>query len=102
MDALRNAHLEQLLSIKEVGHSIAHSLREFFTDEHEMAMLEALNNAGLQCSIDESEMQLKTDEFAGYSIVLTGELIAMTRKEASEEIEKRGGKVTEDLNLKMH
>lgn len=100
MDALRNAHLEQLLSIKEVGHSIAHSLREFFTDEHEMAMLEALNNAGLQCSIDESEMQLKTDEFAGYSIVLTGELIAMTRKEASEEIEKRGGKVTSSVSKK--
>jgi len=100
MDILRNASLEQLLSIKEVGNSIAHSLIEFFTDEHEMSMLASLQTAGLQMSIDPSEIELRTDEFSGFTIVLTGELSTLTRKEASEEIEKRGGKVTSSVSKK--
>jgi DNA ligase (NAD+) len=97
---LQNADLNQLMEIKEVGNSIADSLIEFFKDEHEMTMLNALKVAGLQMSIDPSEMELRTDEFSGYSIVLTGELSALTRKEASEEIEKRGGKVTGSVSKK--
>jgi DNA ligase (NAD+) len=100
IEALQNADLNQLMEIKEVGNSIAHSLIEFFKDEHEMTMLNALKVAGLQMSIDPSEMELRTDEFSGYSIVLTGELSALTRKEASEEIEKRGGKVTGSVSKK--
>jgi len=63
-------------------------------------MLNTLKHAGLCMSIDESEMAIRTDEFSGYSIVLTGELSALTRKEASEEIEKRGGKVTGSVSKK--
>ncbi len=89
-----------MLEIKEVGNSIANSLIEFFKDEHEMSMLNTLKHAGLCMSIDESEMAIRTDEFSGFSIVLTGELSALTRKEASEEIEKRGGKVTGSVSKK--
>lgn len=100
IEALQNADLHQLMEIKEVGNSIAHSLIEFFKDEHEMIMLNALKYAGLCMRINESEMEMRTDEFSGYSIVLTGELSALTRKEASEEIEKRGGKVTGSVSKK--
>jgi DNA ligase (NAD+) len=100
IEALQNADPQQLVEIKEVGNSIASSLKEFFKDENEMTMLQALKKAGLRMHIDAEEMELRTDEFSGYSIVLTGELTALTRKEASEEIEKRGGKVTGSVSKK--
>jgi DNA ligase (NAD+) len=100
IEALQNADPQQLVEIKEVGNSIASSLKEFFKDENEMTMLQALKKAGLRMHIDAEEIELRTDEFSGYSIVLTGELTALTRKEASEEIEKRGGKVTGSVSKK--
>ena len=100
IEALQNADLTQLLEIKEVGNSITNSLIEFFKDEHEMIMLNALKDAGVCMNIDESEMERRTEEFVGYSFVLTGELSALTRQEASEEIEKRGGKVIGSVSKK--
>ncbi len=102
MDALRIASLEELLAIKEVGQSIALSLREFFDDSHEQAMLDELVNAGLTMRIAEEELSQRTSEFSGLSIVLTGELIQMTRKEAMEEIERRGGKVSSSVSKKTN
>jgi len=63
-------------------------------------MLESLSKAGLsfECSIEE-QGQL-SDDFAGMTFVLTGELSLFTRKEATEEIEKRGGKVTGSVSKK--
>lgn len=100
LNALKEAKLEQLTSIKEIGSSIAQSIIEFFNDEHEIAMLESLSNAGLsfECSIEE-QGQI-SDDFAGMTFVLTGELSLFTRKEATEEIEKRGGKVTGSVSKK--
>ena len=100
IDALREAKLEELLEIKEVGQSIALSLREFFDDSNEQAMLDKLLKAGLQLQVAEEELSLRTSEFAGLSIVLTGELSQMTRKEAIEEIERRGGKVSGSVSKK--
>ena len=100
MDALRSAKLEDLLEIKEVGQSIAMSLREFFDDSNEQAMLDKLLKAGLQLQVAEEELSLRTSEFSGLSIVLTGELSQMTRKEAIEEIERRGGKVSGSVSKK--
>jgi DNA ligase (NAD+) len=94
MDALCKATSEELLAIKEVGQSIASSLLEFFADPNEQKMLEQLVLAGLTMQVDEQERTMRTEEFSGLSMVLTGELSQMTRKEAIEEIERRGGKVT--------
>ena len=100
MDALQSTSLEELLEIKEVGQSIALSLREFFDDANEQAMLDELKKAGLQMQVAEEEMSQRTSEFTGLSIVLTGELSQMTRKEAMEEIERRGGKVSSSVSKK--
>lgn len=100
LQALQKATLEDLVSIKEIGSSIAQSIIEFFNDEHENAMLDSLSTAGLCFEQSVREQEQKTDEFAGITFVLTGELSLFTRKEATEEIEKRGGKVTGSVSKK--
>ncbi|MFM8280973.1 MAG: NAD-dependent DNA ligase LigA [Bacteroidota bacterium] len=100
IESLQSATLEELLSIKEIGSSIAVSIIEFFKDEHESEMLTSLIQAGLSFQSSLEEQEQKTNEFAGLTFVLTGELSLMTRKEAIEEIEKRGGKVTGSVSKK--
>lgn len=100
MQALKDATLEELQAIKEIGSSIALSIIEFFSDEHESKMLDSLIDAGLCFAMLPEEQEQKTDEFSGLTFVLTGELSLMTRKEATEEIEKRGGKVTGSVSKK--
>ena len=63
-------------------------------------MLTSLIQAGLSFQSSLEEQEQKTNEFAGLTFVLTGELSLMTRKEAIEEIEKRGGKVTGSVSKK--
>ncbi|NBO70382.1 MAG: NAD-dependent DNA ligase LigA [Bacteroidetes bacterium] len=100
IESLQAATIEELLSIKEIGSSIAVSIIEFFKDEHESEMLTSLIQAGLSFRSSLEEQEQKTNEFAGLTFVLTGELSLMTRKEAIEEIEKRGGKVTGSVSKK--
>ena len=100
IESLQAATIEELLSIKEIGSSIAVSIIEFFKDEHESEMLTSLIQAGLSFQSSLEEQEQKTNEFAGLTFVLTGELSLMTRKEAIEEIEKRGGKVTGSVSKK--
>jgi DNA ligase (NAD+) len=100
LQALQKASLDDLVSIKEIGSSIAQSIIEFFNDDHEMAMLESLSISGLCFEQSTQYQEQKSDEFAGITFVLTGELSLFTRKEATEEIEKRGGKVTGSVSKK--
>ena len=100
IESLQAATIEELLSIKEIGSSIAVSIIEFFKDEHESEMLTSLIQAGLSFRSSLEEQEQKTNEFAGLTFVLTGELSLMTRKEAIEEIEKKGGKVTGSVSKK--
>ena len=100
IESLQAATIEELLSIKEIGSSIAVSIIEFFKDEHESEMLTSLIQAGLSFQSSLEEQEQKTNEFAGLTFVLTGELSLMTRKEAIEEIEKKGGKVTGSVSKK--
>lgn len=77
------------MSVKDIGKSIAQSLIDFFADPQESTVIKRLELAGLTFAIDEEEFSQRTNEFTGFIFVLTGELESMTRKHASELIEKK-------------
>ncbi|MBP7094055.1 MAG: NAD-dependent DNA ligase LigA [Candidatus Kapabacteria bacterium] len=98
IDELRSATLEQLTSVHEIGESIANSVLEFFDDTDNTELIELLKRAGLRFV---SENTAPTSQaFAGKTFVLTGELTTMTRKEAEENIEARGGKASGSVSKK--
>lgn len=98
IDELRSATLEQLTNVHEIGDAIATSVREFFEDADNTALVESLKTAGL-CFASEGGGP-SSQEFAGMTFVLTGELTTMTRKEAEENIEARGGKASGSVSKK--
>ena len=98
VDALASATTEELVAVNEIGERIAESVVEFFADPSEQANVDRLQRAGLQ--FEQAAGEDVGDQFAGMTIVLPGELKTMTRREAKEIIEARGGKAAGTVSKK--
>ena len=92
VDELTAASIEQLTHVHEIGASIASSVRTFFDDADNRELVQALRTSGVQ--FISADNTVASQEFANKTFVLTGELVAMTRREAEENIEARGGKIS--------
>ena len=82
----------------EVGPKVAHSIRRFFDEEQNEALVEDLRKAGLTFT---HEKKAKTGgPLQDFTFVLTGTLPTLSRDEAKEKIEAAGGKVTGSVSKK--
>lgn len=96
MEKLTEATEEELTEVDAIGPRIAESVVSFFSNEKNKIIISKLKEAGLQFEMEEKEQMSQV--FAGKKIVLTGSLPTYTRKEASELIEKNGGKTTSSVS----
>ncbi|HYW35638.1 MAG TPA: NAD-dependent DNA ligase LigA [Balneolaceae bacterium] len=96
MDALMEADEEDITAIDAVGPRIAESVRAFFDNETNKKLIDRLKTNGLNIRQDQKKKtsQLLKDT----TFVLTGALPSFTRSEATELIEKHGGKVTSSVS----
>ena len=98
IDNLANATLEELSEIDDIGPIMAQSIVDFFDQSQTKDLIQKLKTAGVNT---EAEIQEETDErFSGKTFVLTGSLENFTREEASNIIEKLGGKVSGSVSKK--
>lgn len=98
MDNLMNASLEDLCSVSDVGEITANNIYEFFRSEQTIDMIDRLKNAGVNM---EAQIEEGTDNrFDGKVFVLTGSLEKYSRNEASDIIEKFGGKTSSSVSKK--
>ncbi len=97
MDALINASQEELERVNEVGPRVSESIREFFSESSNRALVEELRAAGLAFTAKKRE---RTEQLAGLTFVLTGTLPTLTREQAKEKIESAGGKVSGSVSKK--
>ena len=82
---------EEVLTIKQVGETIADAVSTFFHDEGNIATLEALKAFGLRVENPDFAAEEKAKgSLTGMTFVITGTLPA-TRKEVEELIERHGG-----------
>ena len=97
MDALQSATMDELIQVQDVGEITARSIVAWFAQEQSARMIQRLKDAGLnmQCSI-----QVTDTRFAGMTFVLTGALTKFTRDEATEQIERFGGKASGSVSKK--
>ena len=97
MDNLMDASFEELSMIDDIGPIVAGSISEFFSEEQTKDLIQKLKTAGVNMnSIEESG----DNRFEGKTFVLTGSLEEFTRNEASEMIEKFGGKTSGTVSKK--
>lgn len=98
IDELSNASFESLSMVEEIGPIVANSIREFFMQEQTIDLIEKLKQAGVNTVYESDENE--DLRFEGKTFVLTGSLEKFTRDEASEIIEKLGGKVSSSVSKK--
>lgn len=98
LDKLMNASYEQLCAVNEIGEIMADSLQKFFQSLQTQDLIERLKKAGVNMQMEEEENI--DDRFQNMTFVLTGTLPTMSRNEASEIIEKFGGKTSSSVSKK--
>ena len=98
IEEIMNASYEELCGINEIGEIMAESIVKFFESKQTKDLIERLKQNGVNM---ESKMEKSQDErFAGKIFVLTGTLPTLSRNEASEIIEKFGGKTSGSVSKK--
>ncbi len=97
MDALMAASREDLERVPEVGPRVAEAVREFFDLPANRELIERLRTAGLNFA---AEKKVRSSKLEGKSFVLTGTLPTLTREEATERIERAGGRVIGSVSKK--
>ena len=98
IDNLLEANFEDLSTIADIGPVMANSIIEFFGQEQTKDLIAKLKEAGVNTTSLEEE--LADNRFEGKTFVLTGSLEKFTRGEASDIIEKFGGKVSGSVSKK--
>ena len=97
LQKVRAATMEQLIAIPDVGDIVARSVLEFFSYPENDEMIERLLAAGIHPA--EAEKQGE-GVFNGMSIVVTGTLPTLSRKEAEELIRANGGTAAGSVSKK--
>ena len=98
MDNLSKASFQSLELIEDIGPIVANSITEFFAQDQTADLLAKLKAAGVNMKyIGEKATD---NRFEGKTFVLTGTLENYTRQEASELIEKHGGKTSGTVSKK--
>ena len=97
LEALEKAGREELLSIDEVGEIVADSILGYFADPLCREELEALLASGVTPAWDEAPVG---QALAGKTVVVTGTLPTLSRKQAEDLIVQNGGKAAGSVSKK--
>jgi len=117
--AIMTASEDQLQEVPEVGPIVAESIRQFFTEPHNVEVIKALRQRGVTwperaqvgketgSSLDAPRpaagsllSEAQPLPLSGLTFVLTGTLPTLTREAATELIERHGGRVTGSVSRK--
>ncbi|MBX7099302.1 MAG: NAD-dependent DNA ligase LigA [Myxococcaceae bacterium] len=96
-DRLLAASEDELQAVRDVGPEVAKEIRRFFDDPRGKADAEGLLAAGVEPAPPEAPTG---GAFLGKTVVLTGTMASLTREQAKEEIERRGGRVSGSISKK--
>lgn len=97
INELRNASVEALTQVEDVGEISANAIHEYFQKEENVDIILRLQEYGVNM---ESENVGVSNILEGSTFVITGTLPTMDRKAAAALIEENGGKVTGSVSKK--
>ena len=97
LDKLRNATYEELIAIEDVGEVVADSVLSFFHDPRISQQIDDLIAYGVA---PEADRAATASPISGKTIVVTGTLPTLSRKEAEDLIMSHGGKAAGSVSKK--
>ena len=97
LEKLRNATFDELIAIEDVGEIVADSVLSFFHDPRISQQIDDLIAYGVSPVAD---MAATDSPISGKTIVVTGTLPTLSRKEAEDLILSHGGKAAGSVSKK--
>ncbi len=98
MENLQNATIDELTAVNDIGEISAECIRSFFAEEKNQEILDRLRQNGV--NMDAAESETIESVISGKTLVVTGTLPTLGRKEAQALIEQYGGKVSGSVSKK--
>jgi DNA ligase (NAD+) len=86
------------MEVNDIGEVSAECIRRFFQDEKNQEIIRRLRENGVNMAAE--SVETIESAISGKTIVVTGTLPTLGRKEASEYIERHGGKVSGSVSKK--
>ncbi|QCV54704.1 NAD-dependent DNA ligase LigA [Thermoactinomyces vulgaris] len=104
MDALMEAGMEELLALDEIGPKMADSVVTYMEKPEVRETINRLKEAGVNMEYKgpgaDGEKAVASSPLAGKTVVITGTLQKMSRKEATDLLESLGANVTGSVSKK--
>ncbi len=97
IDNLMQASVDEITKIKGIGPKIAESIKNYFSNPQNQALINKLKQAGLKFSEDE-ESQAVDNKLENKKFVVSGSFKHFSRDALKESIEKHGGKVVSSVS----
>lgn len=98
IERLKEAKPEELKEVNDIGEVSAECIRDFFCDAENRSVLERLQESGVNMTA--AETGTIDSALTGKTVVVTGTLPTLGRKEAQELIERYGGKASSSVSKK--
>lgn len=99
MDNILNTTYEELVKIENIGEIIGKSVYNYITNNDNINKINKLKELNVNMNYIEKEIEENTI-FLNKTFVLTGSLSSLTREEATNLIEEKGGKTTSSVTSK--
>ncbi|MBU5592065.1 NAD-dependent DNA ligase LigA [Clostridium sp. MSJ-4] len=98
LERIKNATIEELTSISDIGDIVAESILNFFKDEKITSSIEELLSLGVMPRYE--EIEVKENKFEGKTVVVTGSLENYSRADIKAKLESLGAKVAGSVSKK--
>lgn len=99
LENLERATLDELTSIRDIGMTVAQSIRTFLDNRDNLAVIRRMLDAGVTPAV---ELKKVGGRFTGKTFVFTGALSRFTRDEAQRMVEAEGGSAVGSVSRKTH
>jgi DNA ligase (NAD+) len=97
----KSKSLEDLQALEDIGPKVAGSILKFFSIRENIAMLEQLEDLGLNLRSTKSTIT-SGGNLDGHTFLFTGTLVELKRTDAEEMVEKNGGKLLSGVSSKLN
>lgn len=98
IEAIADAPVERLVEINDIGETIAEFIHDFFANSKNRQIIAEL--AGLGVNMKNAPAEDTTEKLKGMTVVVTGTLPTLGRKEIEELIVRNGGKASGSVSKK--
>lgn len=98
LEKIMSSEIDKLMEIPDIGEIVATSIVEFFSDEKIVKSIEKLISEGFIIHHEDIEVINKNSIFNEKTVVITGKIENLSRKEVGDIVRSLGGEVTSSVS----